>query len=273
MKFCTIATAGALTIAAGVPVHAQSAYCMPGSAPGACFTFQLLLEAAPDAVYPTLMTLRIRNLQGTITSDPAPFGINSFGVSRTSTPGGDLMPFGTDYLQMRPAGPLTSFGGPVEFNPQPMTPFIFQPEYDPDRRFLESEGTGIGGCASVAQAPEGNFADAVARTCAVQGLTGAIDVRFYIGIFELATGSVREVTADDISIALRGHVDLVGGFACEFNGAGSGDPPGTTCISVPFTTVPEPGTIALVAGPALALMARRVRHFQSHSAHRGARRC
>lgn len=260
MPVRTIAASAALSIAVGAPALAQTAYCMPGAPIGACFTFELLTEAAaPDAGYPTLMTLRIRNLQGTITGDPASFGINSFGISRTATPGGDLMPFGTDFLQVRPAGPLVGFGGPVQINPQPMTPFVFQPEYDPDQRFLESEGTGIGGCASVAQAPEGIFPDAVARTCAVQGLTGAIDVRFYIGIFELATGTVREVSADDISIALRGHVDLVGGFGCEFNGAGSGAPPGTTCLTVPFTTVPEPATIALVAGPVLGLISRRRR--------------
>jgi len=166
------AAAFALLVAtAALPsAFAQSAYCMPNAPPGACFTFELLMESAPaDAGYPTLMTLRIRNLQGSTTSDPASFGINSFGVSRTATPGGDLAPFGADFLQVRPAGPLAAFGGPVEFNPQPMTPFVFGPEYDPDQRVLESEGTGIGGCASVPQPPEGYFADAVARTCAVQG--------------------------------------------------------------------------------------------------------
>src|SRR5687768_13342401 len=223
------AAAFALLVAtAALPsAFAQSAYCMPNAPPGACFTFELLMESAPaDAGYPTLMTLRIRNLQGSITSDPTLFGINSFGVSRTATPGGDLAPFGADFLQVRPAGPLAAFGGPVEFNPQPMTPFVFGPEYDPDQRVLESEGTGIGGCASVARPPEGYFADAVARTCAVQGLTGAVDVRFFIGIYQLATASVRSVTADDLSIIIGGHVDPVGGLHCEFNGAGSGAPPG-----------------------------------------------
>ena len=256
------ATAFALLAAtAAVPsAFAQSAYCMPNAPPGACFTFELLMESAPpDAGYPTLMTLRIRNLQGSITSDPAPFGINWLGVSRTATPPEDFFPFGTDFLQVRPAGPFTAFGGPVEFNPQPMTPFVFHPEYDPDQRALGSEGTGIGGCASVAQPPEGYFADAVARTCAVQGLTGAVDVRFFIGIYEVATASVRGVTADDISIIIGGSVDPVGGVSCAFNGAGSGAPPGTTCLAVPFTTIPEPATLALLAPPVLALMARRRR--------------
>src|SRR5688572_806811 len=121
-----------LTAAAAVPpAVAQGAYCMPGAPPAACFTIELLVGNAPDGPLPTLMTLRIRNLQGSLNSDPSLFGIDYFRVTRTATPPTDELPSGTDFLGQSPLLPLSAFGGPVEFNPDPSTTFISESSGDP----------------------------------------------------------------------------------------------------------------------------------------------
>lgn len=88
-------------LAAASPARAQNAYCMPGAPPSACFTIELFAQTAdPGGFIPTLMTLRVRNLQGSINSDPSLFGITFFGVTRTATPPTAELPDGTDYLLM-----------------------------------------------------------------------------------------------------------------------------------------------------------------------------
>ena len=246
----TISATAALSIAASMPAAAQTAYCMPGAPPSACFTIELLAQPAPDGDFPTLMTFRVRNLQGSLNSDPSLFGIHFFGVRRTATPPTDEHPYGTDFIVQSALLPLTSSGGPVQFN-QPATRFISESSGDPDFLGFSTDGLGIGGCASTLSAGE-FITSTIARTCSVQGLTGAVDVSFYIGIFEVATGQVRAVTMDDVSVTIGGQVGN-DGYLCAFNGAMSGEPAGTTCLMVPNTTVPEPGTLVLLAAPALAL--------------------
>jgi len=259
MKLRSVVAAAALVaiaeLASVSTAGAQAAYCMPGAPPAACFTIELLVATAPEGELPTLMTLRIRNLQGSLNSDPSLFGIDYFGVSRTATPPTDELPFGTDFLGQSPLLPLSGFGGPVEFNPAPSTSFISESSSDPDIREFTAQGVGIGGCASTLGVGD-ILTSTIARTCSVQGLTGAVDVSFYIGIFDATTFSASAVTADDVSITIGGHVanDF---YSCTFNGATSGAVPGTTCIGVPFSTVPEPGTLALLVAPAVGLIARR----------------
>jgi hypothetical protein len=248
--------------AAASPAGAQSAYCMPDAPPAACFTLELFVaEAGPGAPLglggplPTFMTFRVRNLQGSINSDPSLFGINFFGISRTFTPPPPEPDLAPDFLVMPGLALLTSADGPVEWNPEPLAPFNSVSGADPNQRGFLSDGTGIGGCASTATP---FFPGTVARTCAVQGLTGAIDVSFYVGIFDPINSMMRAVTLDDVSISIGG---TIGGdqFGCRFSGAESGRPAGTTCLSVPYTAVPEPGTLALLAAPAIGLIRRRRR--------------
>lgn len=256
MKLRSVAATAALAGLASVsPARAQSAYCMPGAPPAACFTIELLVGNPPAGERPTLMTLRIRNLQGSLNSDPALFGIDYFGVSRTATPPTDELPFGTDMLSLSALQPLSAFGGPVEFNPTPSTSFIQESSGDPDFREFTAQGVGIGGCASTLSVGD-ILTSTIARTCSAQGLTGAVDVSFYIGLLDAVTFSESTVTADDVSITIGGHIanDF---YSCTFNGAASGAVAGTTCISVPFSTVPEPGTLALLVAPAVGLIARR----------------
>ncbi len=243
------------TIAAAAPASAQAAYCMPNAPPAACFSLELLsVPADPAAGFPTLMTIRISNLQGSLNSDPSLFGIDFLRMVRTATPPTPDLEYGTDYMLQSVPLTLSASGGPVEFNPDPSWTFIAESTVNPDDLRFGADGLGIGGCASTVMPPEG-VSSTIARTCAVQGLTGSVDVSFYMGIFEVATGTTRPTSFDDISLFIGGHVGE-DGYMCSFNGATSGATPGTTCLTAPSTTVPEPGTLALLSAPALALAGR-----------------
>ena len=218
-------------------------YCVPGT-PFGCFGMEFTMSG-------TTGTFWLQNLQGSATGDPTPFSIGTIGVHRRNPSTGGLpteqivwsfavadgAPVGA--VKLEPGG-----GEPMAEDSYAETP---QDVVQDRLYFADTPDTGLYGCSL----PPGEWVpgDYIGQTCPVAGFDGWWRMTFTAYVFDPVTAAfTRELLPGDVAFRIGG----AGG--CVVRGASSGideGERGPDCLVSPypgFTTIPEPGTLALLGG-------------------------
>lgn len=253
MKTALAAALLAMGSVAGAQPSSPTMYCVPGT-PFACFGMEFTMSG-------TTGTFWLQNLQGSVSDDPTPYSIGDVGVLRVN-PSVEDVPLEQMAWSLAADGGRTV--GDVALEPgggeRMEEDSYIETELDVFQSrlyFASSPSSGLFGCAL----PPGDWApgEYIGQTCPALGVDGWWQLVFGAYIRDPVTGEqLRELVPEDVTFAVGG---------CVIRGANSGigvGERGADCIAAPYpyaTTVPEPGTLALVGGgvAVLALVGRRRR--------------